>query len=271
MHRSIRRIQSSQPIGFTPYGHSGAISLSTITTGFNGTPFDTHANCYHLGQGYRQYFPRIMRFSSADRLSPFGLGGLNAYAYCNGDPVNYSDPQGTTRGSKTNRSAGSITGTEKFPAGLRPDQVTHQRIAARSSRTSFGDTPAEAGVNMALALREHEPDLFDNIAQYLEPGDLHWRIDFDSETRVKLFEISQPIYAAELERVIKGEKRQQKHNVLFTYRQHNALYQIRNSQERIHRASMRPYDRENFLDAQKSLMQDIKRARGYLEFYAWDY
>ncbi|ANN67448.1 hypothetical protein BAU06_15090 [Bordetella bronchialis] len=35
-----------------------------------------------------------MRFNAADELSPFGLGGINAYTYCAGDPVNHSDPSG---------------------------------------------------------------------------------------------------------------------------------------------------------------------------------
>lgn len=35
-----------------------------------------------------------MRFNSPDSLSPFGRGGLNPYAYCLGDPVNFSDPTG---------------------------------------------------------------------------------------------------------------------------------------------------------------------------------
>ncbi|MEE4693607.1 RHS repeat-associated core domain-containing protein, partial [Pseudomonas alliivorans] len=38
--------------------------------------------------------PVLMRFNSPDRLSPFGEGGLNAYAYCKGDPVNQVDPTG---------------------------------------------------------------------------------------------------------------------------------------------------------------------------------
>lgn len=35
-----------------------------------------------------------MRFNGPDDLSPFDVGGLNAYAYCNGDPQNLSDPSG---------------------------------------------------------------------------------------------------------------------------------------------------------------------------------
>ncbi|WP_010202033.1 RHS repeat-associated core domain-containing protein, partial [Pseudomonas amygdali] len=43
---------------------------------------------------YRAFNPVLMRFNSPDTLSPFGRGGLNAYAYCQGDPVNRSDPDG---------------------------------------------------------------------------------------------------------------------------------------------------------------------------------
>lgn len=35
-----------------------------------------------------------MRFNKPDTMSPFGKGGVNAYAYCQGDPVNYQDPTG---------------------------------------------------------------------------------------------------------------------------------------------------------------------------------
>ena len=35
-----------------------------------------------------------MRFHSPDSWSPFGGGGLNAYMYCVGDPVNRADPTG---------------------------------------------------------------------------------------------------------------------------------------------------------------------------------
>lgn len=62
--------------------------------GFNGELLDDITGHYLLGNGYRAYNPVLMRFNSPDSLSPFGEGGLNAYAYCAGDPVNRSDPSG---------------------------------------------------------------------------------------------------------------------------------------------------------------------------------
>jgi hypothetical protein len=35
-----------------------------------------------------------MRFNSPDSWSPFGQGGINAYAYCEGEPTNRVDPNG---------------------------------------------------------------------------------------------------------------------------------------------------------------------------------
>lgn len=49
---------------------------------------------YMLGAGYRGYIPSLRRFNSPDSWSPFGRGGINAYAFCGGDPVNGKDPSG---------------------------------------------------------------------------------------------------------------------------------------------------------------------------------
>lgn len=83
-----------QQVAYSPYGHrspeGGLISL----LGFNGERPDPVTGHYLLGNGYRAFNPVLMRFNSSDSLSPFGKGGLNAYAYCLGDPVNLVDPMG---------------------------------------------------------------------------------------------------------------------------------------------------------------------------------
>ncbi|WP_241509542.1 RHS repeat-associated core domain-containing protein [Pseudomonas ovata] len=62
--------------------------------GFNGELPDPLTGHYLLGNGYRAYNPVLMRFNSPDSLSPFGEGGVNAYVYCTGNPVNRRDPTG---------------------------------------------------------------------------------------------------------------------------------------------------------------------------------
>ncbi|MDH0733577.1 RHS repeat-associated core domain-containing protein [Pseudomonas sichuanensis] len=77
---------------YTPYGlveiQGGPMSA------FCGERRDPLSGCYHLGSGYRQFNPAIMRFNSPDALSPFGKGGINAYVYCQSDPLNRHDPTG---------------------------------------------------------------------------------------------------------------------------------------------------------------------------------
>ncbi|HDS1050514.1 MULTISPECIES: RHS repeat-associated core domain-containing protein [Pseudomonas] len=64
-----------------------------LATGFNGQYIDLFSGHYQLGS-YRTYNTGLMRFHSPDSDSPFDGGGLNAYAYCSGDPINYHDPSG---------------------------------------------------------------------------------------------------------------------------------------------------------------------------------
>ena len=82
------------PLAYAPYGHrplgNGLLSL----LGFNGERADPMTGHYLLGNGYRAFNPVLMRFNSPDSWSPFGSGGLNAYAYCSGDAVNFQDPSG---------------------------------------------------------------------------------------------------------------------------------------------------------------------------------
>jgi RHS repeat-associated protein len=97
LHRSVLTTKEVRPLrsaAYTPYGYRPPLAGSPETLGFNGERPDPVTGHYLLGNGHRAYNPALMRFNSPDGLSPFGKGGLNAYAYCGGDPVNQVDPGG---------------------------------------------------------------------------------------------------------------------------------------------------------------------------------
>ncbi|SDB41872.1 RHS repeat-associated core domain-containing protein [Pseudomonas sp. NFACC13-1] len=83
-------------IAYSPYGHRTDEALLSSHLGYNGERCERQTGWYSLGNGYRVFNPRLMRFHSPDSLSPFGKGGVNAYMYCVGDPVNNVDPTGHT-------------------------------------------------------------------------------------------------------------------------------------------------------------------------------
>lgn len=74
----------------SPWGH---MLLSSSGSGLHGVWYEPFGY-YLTGNGYRGYLPQLMRFASPDSLSPFGKGGLNAYGFCLGDPVNVTDATG---------------------------------------------------------------------------------------------------------------------------------------------------------------------------------
>lgn len=84
------------PLAYTPYGHRPAENGLLSLLGFNGERPDPVTGHYLLGNGYRAFNTVLMRFNSPDSWSPFGEGGMNAYAYCTGNPINFKDPTGHT-------------------------------------------------------------------------------------------------------------------------------------------------------------------------------
>lgn len=77
---------------YDPFGYRGGAHSGVA---FNGQLPESCTGHYLLGHGHRAYSPGLRRFLSPDGLSPFGKGGANAYVYCQGDPVNSTDPTGS--------------------------------------------------------------------------------------------------------------------------------------------------------------------------------
>ncbi|HBH7050626.1 TPA: RHS repeat-associated core domain-containing protein [Morganella morganii] len=101
---------------WSPYGSGNPVDL---LPGFNGERCDPVSGSYHLGNGYRAYNPVLMRFNCPDSLSPFGEGGINPYAYCAGDPVNFTDPSGHMRTGAGMAIVAGVAGIlAAFTAGL---------------------------------------------------------------------------------------------------------------------------------------------------------
>ncbi|WP_139832834.1 RHS repeat-associated core domain-containing protein [Pseudomonas sp. B5(2017)] len=96
---------------FTPYGYNRQAAPPLTSTGFTGQPRTSAAPMYLMGNGYRAYITILMRLCSPDALSPFAAGGINAYAYCGNDPINYSDQSGRTR--KKNMSTPTLRAPQK--------------------------------------------------------------------------------------------------------------------------------------------------------------
>ncbi|PVZ37045.1 RHS repeat-associated core domain-containing protein [Pseudomonas sp. CC120222-01a] len=91
----LNSLKTSSPrwFSYTPYGYSPDATREDSSLGFNGEYRDI-LGLYPLGNGQRNHNSRLMRFQSPDDESPFDRGGLNAYAYCAGDPINRRDPTG---------------------------------------------------------------------------------------------------------------------------------------------------------------------------------
>lgn len=143
-----------QDFAYSPFGSRPYAGIADARLGFNGQQRDLPTGGYLLGNGHRLYNPALMRFSRPDALSPFGDGGLNAYVYCEGDPVNRTDPTGEFFETLMAllRPAGSSAVTLFTGAAATTAPVLPAGLALGGTRVAFvGGTAAATGGAMALA------------------------------------------------------------------------------------------------------------------------
>ncbi|WP_225923065.1 RHS repeat-associated core domain-containing protein [Pseudomonas xantholysinigenes] len=116
---------------YTCYGFEAVGNSMGALLGFDGYPRTPLFDSYFLGRGHRIYNPQLMRFISADSLSPFDAGGTNAYAYCAGDPVNYRDDSGQSRNLRDQLHKDALL---KNPLQYHPDWKNYPTLSKDAKR-----------------------------------------------------------------------------------------------------------------------------------------
>ncbi|OZY37894.1 hypothetical protein CJF35_05860 [Pseudomonas lundensis] len=134
----------SRSIVYNVYGFRALNAGIMSVAGFNGELPDPVTGHYLLGNGYRAYNPVLLRFNSPDTMSPFGKGGVNAYAYCEGDPVNFADPSGYGKwsrllgglfsGSKRSKKANKAIKVRVVEEVTDLSGMTHSKIITRTRK-----------------------------------------------------------------------------------------------------------------------------------------
>ncbi|WP_122431039.1 RHS repeat-associated core domain-containing protein [Pseudomonas viridiflava] len=132
-------LRQREAFAYSPYGTSTPKSPPYLP-GYTGQAPDPITGHYQLGNGARAFNPILMRFNSPDTLSPFGDGGLSAYAYCKGDPVNYTDPTGHYSIPGMTGMATVRLKTVISPQARRPSMIAEEGFARTVARALSRNT-----------------------------------------------------------------------------------------------------------------------------------
>lgn len=163
-------------IAYSVYGHWSAQHTVMTRLGFNGELCEARIDWYLLGNGYRAYNPRLMRFHSPDSLSPFEQGGLNAYMYCGGEPVMNKDPTGhnffVALGANLKAMKNNFLGTYQAQRAAGQNPVT----ALVSTVSANGGLPETLGASNLRALQPGAQPKPINPLPTAKQGGLHHNV-----------------------------------------------------------------------------------------------
>lgn len=165
----------SKQRAFTAYGYS-VDTTGALLSGFHGQHLDWQVRGYLMGLGKRLYAPGLGRFCGPDPLSPFGKGGINGYAYCGGDPINFEDISGLMpqRARSLRLPPLARVLLRRFPldnakqpsgAGLNPGSSAISTVSPLPRGSESG-----AGVNRLIALatdNTHRPSVSNSQRDYV--------------------------------------------------------------------------------------------------------
>ncbi|NWL18567.1 RHS repeat-associated core domain-containing protein [Pseudomonas umsongensis] len=225
-HSLLKTVSKNNPqkFSYNAYGHHPAASGLSALIGFNGECLDATTGHYPLGQGNRFFNPVLMRFNSPDELGPFDKeAGINTYAYCKGDPINFYDPTGSTPFSlyrlwnepiipsaiskysifRTRRTASSIGGAQparnQMPSSLPNRRTSNAQPSApttSSSTSRLADQPGPSTTAQEFPFPHPLRKTQTHIPRTTTPArnTQHYRELLDDASRYDVYTANNPNY-----------------------------------------------------------------------------
>lgn len=162
--------KSQRNINYSPYGNDNCPPTNPLLSRFTGQSWLPSAIGYLLGNGHRLFNSRLMRFHSADSFSPFGKGGLNAYAYCGNDPINRVDPSGRFFGRLYKKLNGGYS-YKKLAPRLDERRPNLSRNEYNKLSKSISKRQLRSEKKLELGLKYDAPHITENALQELSTLD----------------------------------------------------------------------------------------------------